>query len=55
MTGEVIEDFCNNGRIWLCGESWQVECDTCLKKGDKVRITGTNGLILTVAKLEEDR
>lgn len=54
MTGVVSEDFCHNGRIVLCGESWQATYDNCLKKGDKVRVTQVNGLILTVEKLTED-
>lgn len=54
MTGEVIEDFCNTGRIWLCGESWQVEHNHCLNKGDKVRVTKVVGLTLTVEKIKED-
>lgn len=53
-TGEVAEDFCNEGRIWLYGESWQATCNGCLKKGDRVRVTGYAGLVLTVEKLEED-
>jgi len=54
MTGEASEDFCHQGRIWLAGESWEVRCDECLKKGTKVRVSKMEGLILTVEKLQED-
>ncbi len=54
MTGEVLDDFEGNGRIWLLGESWQVKTTDRMKKGDKVKITAKDGLELTVIKTEEE-
>lgn len=49
-TGEVIDDFTGEGRIWLFGESWQAESEVPLKKGDKVKIIAQNGLVLRIEK-----
>ncbi len=49
----VMEDFTENGRVLVLGESWQANSSTPLKKGDKVRILGREGLQLTVEPLQE--
>lgn len=53
MTGEASEDFDEEGRIWLLGESWQAKSSNTIRKGEKVRITSRNGLELTVESLTE--
>ncbi len=55
MTGEAIDDFEDRGRIWLMGESWQAKAETRIKKGERVKITGKDGLELSVIALEEDQ
>ena len=51
MTGEVREDFSGEGRIWLMGESWQVKSGEKLQRGEKVKVTAKEGVILTVEKI----
>lgn len=54
MTGEAVEDFSVEGRIWLLGESWQARAAGQVKKGEKVKVTAKDGLLLTIEKLKED-
>jgi membrane-bound serine protease (ClpP class) len=46
--GQVLEDFEGSGRIHIHGEAWQVESKLPLKRGDQVRVTSIDGLILSV-------
>lgn len=52
-TGVVMEDFTENGRVWVLGESWLASCSTPLKKGDRVRVLSREGLKLFVEPLQE--
>ncbi|EKD33756.1 MAG: hypothetical protein ACD_75C02605G0002, partial [uncultured bacterium] len=54
MTGEAIDDFAIEGRIWLLGESWSARCAGRVRKGEKVKVMAKDGLCLTVEKLKED-
>jgi membrane-bound serine protease (ClpP class) len=54
MTGEAIDDFTAEGRIWLSGESWAARCVGDVRKGQKVKVTAKDGLLLTVGKITED-
>lgn len=54
MTGEAIDDFTAEGRIWLSGESWAARCAEDVRKGQKVKVTAKDGLLLTVEKNTED-
>ena len=51
MTGEAVEDFVGEGRVWLLGESWSARCAGQVKKGEKVKVAAKDGLLLTVEKL----
>lgn len=53
MTGEVREDFSGEGRIWLMGESWRAKAAEKLQRGEKVKVTAKEGLVLTVEKIKE--
>ncbi|WP_163337901.1 nodulation protein NfeD [Desulfopila sp. IMCC35008] len=53
MTGEAEGDFDQEGRILVLGESWLARCSGSIKKGEKVRITGQDGLFLTIEKQQE--
>ena len=46
--GEVIEDFAQEGWAWIHSENWKVRCTAPLKRGQKVRVTAINGLVLDV-------
>jgi membrane-bound serine protease (ClpP class) len=52
--GEVIEDFDQIGRIHIHGETWQAQAISPLKRGDKVKVTAIDGLILHVKPLAEE-
>ncbi len=54
-SGEVIDDFDEEGRIWISGESWQARCSSNLKQGEVVTVTAKDGLWLIVEKTEEER
>lgn len=51
--GQVLEDFEGSGRIHIHGEAWQVESKLPLKRGDQVRVTSIDGLILSVEPVKE--
>lgn len=46
--GEVIGDFEKEGRVRIHSESWQARSATPLQQGQKVRVTGLDGLTLIV-------
>jgi len=45
---EALEDFAEHGHVWAFGERWNARTDTPVKKGDPVKVTGIDGLTLTV-------
>jgi len=47
--GEVIEDFAQEGWALIHSENWKVRSTVPLKRGQKVRVTAINGLVLEVA------
>ena len=51
--GEVLEDFEESGRIHIHGEEWQVKSKLPFKRGDQVRVTSIDGLILSVEPVTE--
>jgi membrane-bound serine protease (ClpP class) len=55
ITGEAMEDFTEQGRIWVHGESWQAQSSAPVKKGQKIQVTAKDGLLLKVKILLEDK
>lgn len=55
MTGTAAADFQHNGRIWIRGESWQVESRDEIHVNDTVEVTEQRGLKLYVKKVEETK
>jgi membrane-bound serine protease (ClpP class) len=47
--GEVIEDFAQEGWALIHSENWKVRSTAPLRRGQKVRVTAINGLVLEVA------
>ena len=47
-TGVATEAFVGEGRVWLQGEAWGAHASVPIAKGQRVRVTAMNGLILTV-------
>ena len=47
--GEVIEDFAQEGWARIHSENWTVRSTVPLKRGQKIRVTAINGLVLEVA------
>jgi membrane-bound serine protease (ClpP class) len=54
IIGEAMEDFTQEGRIWVHGESWRAQTSTPIKKGQKIQITEKNGLQLKIKIILED-
>jgi len=52
--GEALEDFQGQGRILVHGETWRAECARPVKRGDKLRVTGIEGLVLQVRHANEE-
>jgi membrane protein implicated in regulation of membrane protease activity len=50
---EVIEACDPRGRVRLRGEIWHARCDEGAGVGDRVTVTGVDGLTLEVAEAEE--
>ncbi len=48
----VINDFDHNGSVIIHGENWLALSDACLHKGQKVKVTGIQGLTLKVEPLQ---
>ena len=49
--GEALEDFTGTGRVRVHSEEWQARSASPLKQGQKVRVVGRDGLVLTVELL----
>jgi membrane-bound serine protease (ClpP class) len=49
--GEALEDFAATGRVRVHSEEWQARTVAPLKQGQKIRVTGRDGLTLTVEPL----
>ena len=50
LTGEVIESCDPRGRIRLRGEIWHARCPAGARIGERVRVTGVDGLTLEVER-----
>jgi membrane-bound serine protease (ClpP class) len=53
-SGTAMQDFNEEGRIQIHGESWLARTSIPLKRGQSVRVTGIDGLTLNVEPKEED-
>lgn len=53
-TGVALADFDETGRIWIHGESWLARSSRPIKKKQRVRVTGKEGLELRVELKEEE-
>ena len=47
-TGAAMADFTGKGKIFVVGELWDARCDTPLRKGQEVTVTGREGMTLVV-------
>jgi len=54
ITGEAMEDFTEEGRVWVHGESWLAHCAEPVRKGQKIQVTAKEGLVLKIKTLQED-
>jgi membrane-bound serine protease (ClpP class) len=52
--GEALDDFTTKGRIRVRGEVWQAVTTTPLRRGERVRVSAVNGLVLTVEPETEE-
>jgi membrane-bound serine protease (ClpP class) len=49
--GEALEDFSERGRVRIHSEQWTARTREPLGRGDRVRVTGVDGLILDVTRV----
>ena len=47
-TGAAMADFTGKGKVFVVGELWDASCDTPLRKGQEVTVTGREGMTLVV-------
>ena len=47
-TGEAMEDFAGEGKVFVLGEWWNARCGVPLAKGEKVTVAGREGMTLLV-------
>lgn len=48
-----MNDFENSGQVKVRSEIWQAICDTPVKRGQELKVTGIEGLVLTVQPLNQ--
>lgn len=53
-TGQVMESFQGDGRIRVHGEIWKAHSAEPLRRGQQVRVTGVDGLVLKVEPTGEE-
>lgn len=54
-TGEALEDFqAGAGRVRVHSEEWQARCPTPIQRGQRIKVIGREGLILTVEPLKPE-
>ena len=51
-TGEALEDFKTEGRVRIHSEDWNARSRVPVKRGQKVKVTAMEGLVLVVEPLE---
>ncbi|MDQ2070766.1 NfeD family protein [Natronospira bacteriovora] len=49
------EDFEESGQVWVRSELWRARSTKPVRKGDKLRVTDLNGLVLEVQPLDEEQ
>jgi membrane-bound serine protease (ClpP class) len=47
-SGEALEDFEGEGWARVRGESWRVRAAGAVQRGERLRVTSIDGLVLTV-------
>lgn len=52
--GEAMEDFNATGRVRVHSETWRAQTNKPLHKNDKVRVTGIEGLLLSVIPYQSE-
>ena len=52
--GEALEDFAETGLVRVHSETWRAHTDSPLHKHDKVKITGIQGLLLSVIPYQSE-
>jgi membrane-bound serine protease (ClpP class) len=53
-SGEALEDFNGPGRIRVHGETWQARSTEPVTRGERVRVTAMDGLVLQVRRLSAE-
>ena len=48
LQGQALTDIEREGRVWVRGEYWWARAHTHIAAGEKVRVTGVDGMLLEV-------
>jgi membrane-bound serine protease (ClpP class) len=51
--GTALEDFAGEGAVWVHGERWHARSSRPVRKGQRLRVTKVDGLVLHVQPLDE--
>ncbi len=54
-TAEAIDDFDQAGEVWFHGERWKARSATPVRRGQNLKITRVDGLVLTVEPIENSQ
>jgi membrane-bound serine protease (ClpP class) len=54
MIATAREDFDEIGRVWIRSEVWRARARQPVREGDKLRVTGMDGLVLEVEPVEAE-
>jgi len=53
-TGMALESFEQYGHVQVHGETWQANSERPVRKGDTIRVSGRNGLVLEITPISDD-
>lgn len=51
-SGTAMRDFKETGKVFVHGEIWNAKSEEQISKNDKISVTGINGMVLTVKKIQ---
>ena len=52
-TGSAVTDILSEGSVYLRAENWSAQSEKAIRAGSKVRVTGRDGLVLTVENVDD--
>ena len=53
--GEALGDFDSNGWVFVHSENWKATSKSPIKRGQKIKVTAVNGLVLSVEAVDDEQ